>query len=244
MRGKLLFILFIVCFNTTIYAQNSIELTSACSSGYGQGLYDPIGTNEGKPYYRFFGGLSGGDCSTLIGEINCDRDAIYYLKWETDTWYWIREPFQCMWAPEFDSCVPRSASPDGGPYPGDGPFTYLYSNTANTPEPPASGWTALPTVPPGYCEPSLATLSISSYFDNEFKVYPNPVNNEGFVTINLGTTSEKIKIGLYSVLGQLVEEKTFENTSIINLPMKHPQGTYFVKIQSGNQITVKRIAVQ
>jgi Secretion system C-terminal sorting domain len=247
MYKNILLIVFAFCFNANTFAQDPIQLSSSCGSYYGQGTYTYQGMRNGKPFYRdgtgfSIPGMSGGDCSSLGGnKLNCDRDAEYFLIWETDRWYWIREPFQCQWEADFNECVPLAVPNTIGI---DGPTTYLYSNTATTPFPPTSGWTILPTCPPNYCEPSLTVLSTESFLDNKFKVYPNPVKNEGIIAIDLGESFKDVKISLYSVLGQLVIENDYETVSQINFTINQPKGIYFVKIKADNDVVIKRIVLE
>jgi Secretion system C-terminal sorting domain len=233
MNKNILLIVFAFCFSTPIFAQDPIEITSACGPFYGQGIYRYQGMNDGKPYYRQdILGFSGGDCSALGNQLSCERDALYFIKWETDRWYWIREPFMCQWEAAFGECVP-------GAQPNTTPIVYMYSNTATTAEPPTSGWTILPTCPPNYCEPSLTVLSTESFLDKKFKVYPNPVKNEGIFAIDLGESFKDVKISLYSVLGQLVIENDYETVSQINFTINQPKGIYFVKIKADNDVVME-----
>lgn len=241
MNNKILLKLFTLCFITNLFAQDPIEITSACGPFYGQGIYRYQGVNDGKSYYmQDILGFSGGNCATLPNQLDCERDALYFIKWETDRWYWIREPFQCQWdssGGDFEICgygIPSNSTP----------IAYMYSNTANTPEPPASGWTVLPTCPPNYCEPSLATLSTISFLDAKFKIYPNPVKSEGIITIDLGESFKDVKISLYSISGRLLVKNVYEMASQIKIKMDQPKGIYLLKIKADNDVVLKKIILE
>jgi hypothetical protein len=244
MNRKLLLTVFIFSFFTAIFAQNQapVNVTNSCQSSYGQGTYEYGGMNDGKPYYWVFTSFSGGDCSSLNTLLDCYRDAVYYLIWETDRWYWRRGSGQCQWEEEMEDCAPASVYDDG---PGSHNVTYLYSNTADTPEPPTSGWAALPTLPVNYCEPVVnSTLSTSNFSDTSFSIYPNPVGNKSLITIGLGKPFENVKISLYSVLGQLVAENDYQNVSSIAYATSQTKGLYFLKIKVGDQVITKKVILE
>lgn len=78
-------------------------------------------------------------------------------------------------------------------------------------------------------------LSISDLSANSFKIYPNPVSEELFVS------SEKIpidKMSIYSMTGRkILEIKTTKNSVNVS---KLSKGIYFLEINSGNKKSVQK----
>ncbi len=75
-------------------------------------------------------------------------------------------------------------------------------------------------------------LSVDSFSENDFIVYPNPTNDSISVTLPEGLESRTIVI--YNVLGQKVLEKIISN-QLPTISLKSlNSGTYFYKIESNN----------
>lgn len=92
-----------------------------------------------------------------------------------------------------------------------------------------------PTVEYGYGIPdfSLALtngLSVTTFSNNDFVVYPNPATDSISVTLAQGFSSGNIV--LYTVLGQKVLEEKMTTTSSIISIKSLSKGTYLYKIQS------------
>ena len=235
---KLLFLILIVT-STTTFAQAPIQLTYSCSPAplYGYGTYTYDGMVNGKPSYVFYSNASGGDCSSLSStQLACEGgQAGYYLIWEANKWNWKRVTSQCQWDTEFGQCVPGAV--------GNAIVAYLYSNTADTPFPPTTGWVVNTTPTAGYCEPIFATLSNASFLNSKLKIYPNPATTQSGVTIDLGGNFENVKIALHSVLGQLITENEYKTASTIKYAMNQPKGVYFFKIKIGAEFAIKKIVL-
>ncbi|MDO9186598.1 MAG: T9SS type A sorting domain-containing protein [Bacteroidia bacterium] len=76
--------------------------------------------------------------------------------------------------------------------------------------------------------------------NNNFNIYPNPVNNEFTIT---ATETGKIyfQLKIYNILGEMVSQSIIENPkSQINIS-DLPKGVYFVKLISVTQILTKKI---
>ena len=87
---------------------------------------------------------------------------------------------------------------------------------------------------------SLATLFNVDFDSNEFNIYPNPSN--GNVKINFENSNEKYSVQMFSVLGQKVFEKEYDNISsaaINNLQ----KGVYLVKITNHSKSVTKKLIV-
>jgi hypothetical protein len=72
-----------------------------------------------------------------------------------------------------------------------------------------------------------------------FSVFPNPFNGE----INISNTnkSESVSINVLNALGQNILSQTFNNQSLIKLPLEVEAGLYFLEIISENNRQVKQI---
>ena len=75
---------------------------------------------------------------------------------------------------------------------------------------------------------------------NQTKIYPNPSNGN----INIKTNIDKLKIKIYSSLGELITEKKFEK-SIKSIDFNRmPKGIYFIQLINHNNIETRKIVVQ
>lgn len=85
-----------------------------------------------------------------------------------------------------------------------------------------------------------STLSTTDFQNDNFSIYPNPSN--GNVKINFENSNEKHTVQVFSILGQKVFEKDFDNTntaSIGNLS----NGVYLVKVSSETATVTKKLIV-
>ena len=80
------------------------------------------------------------------------------------------------------------------------------------------------------------SVSELNNIDNEFTLYPNPVNN----IININTEIKDYTIDIYNQIGVLV--KTVNNTSSIDMST-FSNGIYLVRISTQNGFTTKKIIV-
>ena len=74
---------------------------------------------------------------------------------------------------------------------------------------------------------------------NKLHVFPNPSKNFVNISLENNLPSELI---LMDISGKILLEKTFTNSSKINLS-NFNNGIYFLKISNNSQITTKRINV-
>lgn len=79
----------------------------------------------------------------------------------------------------------------------------------------------------------------------DFNMYPNP--SDGFVTVSFTNDFNTVEINLYDVLGRLVKEKIFSNTSNnFNEILDFSQvssGLYFLKVKNGNHFSSRKIQI-
>ncbi len=81
-----------------------------------------------------------------------------------------------------------------------------------------------------------ATVGINAVSEKEFSIYPNPTNGR----INIETNKQIKKITILNISGKIILETT--NTEI-DLS-KQKTGTYFLKIETENDIFTEKIVVE
>ncbi|MFT5824514.1 MAG: hypothetical protein ACI8ZM_005782 [Crocinitomix sp.] len=79
----------------------------------------------------------------------------------------------------------------------------------------------------------VSTLGITpKSFSNEIKIYPNPTNDNFEILFN--SNQKKLKINIYSSLGQLMQTRILENSDRIQMKLNQPSGIYFVECINDN----------
>jgi len=76
-------------------------------------------------------------------------------------------------------------------------------------------------------------------FGSSLLSYPNPTT--GHFSIDLGATYNDISISLTDLSGRLVFEKSFTESSIINLTIEEVAGVYLLQIVSDDKKAVIRV---
>ncbi len=76
-------------------------------------------------------------------------------------------------------------------------------------------------------------------FGNSFTIYPNPTY--GKVSIDLGMTLPEVSIVITNVMGQMVSQNQFSNTSVLNFDMEGGSGVYFLTLTAGSHVATFRI---
>ena len=85
---------------------------------------------------------------------------------------------------------------------------------------------------------TLNTLGVEdALLDNDLSIYPNPASD--FITIKL-KNSDKKKVQIYNIVGQLVEEVSISNNQKLDIS-KLSSGVYFVSINNNKSYTDKFI---
>ncbi|NND62137.1 MAG: S8 family serine peptidase [Flavobacteriaceae bacterium] len=72
--------------------------------------------------------------------------------------------------------------------------------------------------------------------ENQLKtaqLFPNPTN--GSFTIQLSEAIDEIELSVVNMLGQIIEQKKFRNTKVIEQNLNAPNGLYFVQISANHQ---------
>jgi surface protein len=88
---------------------------------------------------------------------------------------------------------------------------------------------------------ATCTLSVFENSLEDIKIYPNPVQNQLFLTWSSYMISDQLELGIYDISGKLVFNETYvQNPSQIDVSQL-ANGIYFLKVSSRNQTTVKRI---
>ena len=98
------------------------------------------------------------------------------------------------------------------------------------------------------CTDTSACVSITSVgidentFANNVSIYPNPT--KGLFTVQLGDIKQQTTVIVYSIVGQKVVYK-IPQTNIVTIDLSnHEDGIYFVKIQNGDIVIIKRVVKQ
>ncbi len=98
------------------------------------------------------------------------------------------------------------------------------------------------------CTDTSACVNITSVgidentFANNVSIYPNPT--KGLFTVQLGDIKQQTTVIVYSIVGQKVVYK-IPQTNIVTIDLSnHEDGIYFVKIQNGDIVIIKRVVKQ
>lgn len=74
----------------------------------------------------------------------------------------------------------------------------------------------------------IAIIGVDEFYGEGFEIYPNPTS--GMLTINYATEQSHVKIQVFNVLGQLVDDKTLYNIDLISLNLEGENGFYTIRI--------------
>jgi hypothetical protein len=87
---------------------------------------------------------------------------------------------------------------------------------------------------------AITTVGIieNSLTDN-FIIFPNPTN--GVVKIVFENEQEELNVSLYSITGQLLENKTYTNSAAITFEIDGAPGVYFLTLNSNNKEATIRV---
>ncbi len=73
------------------------------------------------------------------------------------------------------------------------------------------------------------------------ELYPNPTRDELFLTIDALGSDRKLNIDIIDLTGRSIEQGTYKNDKTISLSTSHLNaGIYFIKIESNDQVGVKK----
>lgn len=96
--------------------------------------------------------------------------------------------------------------------------------------------------------PSTSNVESQNFKDEQFAVYPNPIqNSEQYINLVLyGNNKDLVNAKLYSVTGQLVSESQISfwgDLGKFPLPQNLNTGSYFIEIQSNNKTYTEKIII-
>jgi Leucine-rich repeat (LRR) protein len=81
-------------------------------------------------------------------------------------------------------------------------------------------------------------VGVQEFVTNDFTIYPNPTN--GQITVSLKETTN-VKLLLYNAVGQLVLNKIYLQTNLINLDLLVPKGIYFLRLKTPTENFTKKV---
>lgn len=85
----------------------------------------------------------------------------------------------------------------------------------------------------------ISTVGLDQNIIGAFNIYPNPTSSK--VTIDLGEKALSGTVLIYSVNGETVFNKSFENNNSIDLSIPGSTGVYFIQIYGNNYHYTERI---
>ena len=80
---------------------------------------------------------------------------------------------------------------------------------------------------------------LENSFGNTLSVYPNPTN--GVLSIDLGSSYSNVSVIVSNVLGQVVLNKNFSNSSLLQLNIPGEAGVYFIEVSSGVKKAILKV---
>ncbi len=87
---------------------------------------------------------------------------------------------------------------------------------------------------------AVVTIGIvENSMTEKFVLFPNPTNGE--VTIVFENNQQEMNVSLYSILGQLLKQKTYHNSAAITFEIEGPVGVYLLKLHNNNQEATIRV---
>ena len=80
---------------------------------------------------------------------------------------------------------------------------------------------------------------LENNFGNTLTVYPNPTNGE--LSIELGASYNNVSVIVSNGLGQIVYNKNFNNSSLLQLNISGEAGVYFIEVSSGDKKAILKV---
>ncbi|WP_456376473.1 zinc-dependent metalloprotease [Lutibacter sp.] len=97
------------------------------------------------------------------------------------------------------------------------------------------------------CSTTQTPLAVKKFEFSEFSVYPNPSNGTVNVSLLSNSSEDSIAIKLYDLMGRLISTQTFKSfSSQFNKEISFgnlASGVYLLKVERGNQFSVKQLAI-
>ena len=88
----------------------------------------------------------------------------------------------------------------------------------------------------------IAVIGVDEFFGEGFEIYPNPTS--GMLTLHYTAEQSHVKIQVFNVLGQLVDDKTIHTTDQISLNLDGENGFYTIRIVDAHGIHTHKIIKQ
>jgi len=95
-------------------------------------------------------------------------------------------------------------------------------------------------------EAEITSTTDIKTLDQHLSIYPNPVDNILNIDFDMNTLKE-LKVGIYNISGQKIDESHFYDHSPIKLDVSHlSKAPYFIKVQDKNSdfISIQKIIIQ
>jgi hypothetical protein len=137
-------------------------------------------------------------------------------------------------------------------YPGTYPHELLLTLTGNEPPAPLTFYHNRIRVhfvsdnyknAQGFSIRWLASATSLEDFASSAKMYPNPANST--LHIDLGEILDHCTVTLYDIVGHTMFSDTYESVSQMDIPVNQlSNGIYMIALESGNQISHKKIVVK
>jgi hypothetical protein len=89
------------------------------------------------------------------------------------------------------------------------------------------------------CEAVNNVGILENSFGNTLTFYPNPTNGE--LSIELGASYNNVSIIVSNVLGQIVHNKNFSNSSLLQLNIPGETGVYFIEVSFGDKKAILKV---
>ena len=90
-------------------------------------------------------------------------------------------------------------------------------------------------------------MLISNLESDSFNLWPNPSNGTVNISFDMANTQD-VEMELFNVMGELLSSRTYKNESASfnkNINFGHlTDGVYFVKINSNNLKSIKKMIIQ
>jgi len=85
--------------------------------------------------------------------------------------------------------------------------------------------------------------NIEDQFDGQFRIYPNPADDQLFIELN--KTVQNLNLKIYNITGQLVLKRIFQNTANVDLDVSGlTQGIYVMRLSADEEAYNTRVIIQ
>lgn len=195
------------------------------------GIYYYVDTVNGKPHYK----TDNLTCNDFTSESYCDAygSGNYFkeIVWDNVNNKWVLQNYQCVWL--FTQCT----------YIDDSATITLATNDATTSYVPCTGWVFSDSnANSTFSSPDCPPLNTNDFdINSNFKLYPNPVQNEVVLEIN---DLSNVALEVFDTNGRLLKkQKLSSSKNSINVS-ELPSGIYMFKIISNEGITTSKVIKQ